>query len=121
MIPIAPEVWLAGGAVVAALITAIGAYWASRRASRRMSVIESQKLSIDEAALRQQDTQRLIDNLRAELERVKNRADELFQQLERERIISSELRGLVRELTKDANDLRFKVQILQKRLGEEGV
>lgn len=121
MTPVTPEIWLAGGAVVAALITALGTYWASKRASRRMTAIESQKLSIDEASLRQQDTQRIIDNLRVELDRVKGRADELFQQLERERTISTELRGLVRELTKDANDLRFKVKLLQKRLGEEGI
>lgn len=113
------EVWLAGGAILSAVITAVGTFLASRKASRRMALIESKKFDLDEADRRQRDTQMLIDNLRAELERVKNRNHELSVQLERERQVSAELRGLVSELTKTANDLRFKVELLQRRLGEE--
>lgn len=115
------EFWLALGPILSAAVAFIGIYLTSRQASRKMSLIDSRKIDLDEANRRAEDTQRVIDNLRAELERVKNRNHELSVQLERERQVSAELRGLVRELTKTANDLRFKVELLQKRLGEEEV
>lgn len=117
---IPPEVWLATGAVVAAAMTAIGAYVAAHKANARMAEIEDRKQDIDSADHRHRVTQDLIANLRAEVERLEDRVAELEMALEKEQEENSALRWKLRDETITANNLRHKVLVLQQRLGGNG-
>lgn len=116
-----PEVWLAISAVIAAGLTAIGAYVAAHRANNRMTGIERDKLSVTKAEQYQRATERLIDDLRSEIDRLKERIVELTYILEKERGENTDLRMRLREVTETANSLRHTVSVLRQRLeGDDG-
>lgn len=116
MIPF--EIWAPAAAVISAVAGGLFTLIASRNASRRMAEIEHNKLDSEKADRRNEDTQRLIDNLRAEVDRLERRVRELSAMLEREQAESADLRMRLREVTETANNLRHQVLVLQKRIQE---
>lgn len=111
------EEWLALSAVVAAVITAIGAYAASRRASKRMAKLEERKLDGEEYDRSRAITDGIIRTLREEVDRLKAQVRELLDIIDQQQTENEALRRLVRDLTSTANTLRHQVRVLQQKMG----
>jgi septal ring factor EnvC (AmiA/AmiB activator) len=114
---IPPEAWLALSGLLAAAVTAAGAYVAAHRANKRMAEIERDKQDISEAELRHRTTQDLISNLRAEVERLEAQVSDLRRALAKEQEENGNLRVRLHEVTQTANNLRHQVMVLQQQLG----
>lgn len=114
---IPPEAWLAISGLLAAALTAAGAYVAAHRANKRMAEIERDKQDISEAELSHRTTQDLIGNLRTEVRRLEDQVADLRQALAKEQRENGDLRVRLQEITATSNNLRHQVMVLQQQLG----
>lgn len=110
------EAIAATAAIIVALVTMAGTVYVGRRAAREMNALNLRKLEGEEFERQNAITQRLIENLRQEVERLDAQVEALLGELERERADNVRLLRMLREVTDTANSLRYKVKMLETRL-----
>ena len=106
--------WISLGSVLAVIIVGGFAFISSRRANK----IAATKLDVAAYERAKQFTDRLVDDLRTEVDRLHAQIRELRTELESEERENQALRKQVSELSKTANRLRYELTVLQQRLKE---